>query len=105
VTAYSVTQRTHEIGIRMTLGARKADVLKMVVVQGLKLAVVGVAAGLVASLVLTRLAKSLLYGVEAADPVTLVAVSAILIGVTAAACLVPARRAARVDPLVALKYE
>jgi putative ABC transport system permease protein len=105
VTAYSVTQRTHEIGIRMTLGARKGDVLKMVVGQGLKLAVVGVAAGLVAALLLSRLATSLLYGVEAADPVTLAAVAAILIGVTAAACLVPARRAARVDPLVALKYE
>ena len=105
VTAYSVTQRTHEIGIRMTLGARKADVLKMVVGQGLKLAVVGVAAGLVAALALSRLATSMLYGVEAADPVTLVAVSAILICVTAAACLVPARRATKVDPLVALKYE
>ncbi|HEY0170879.1 MAG TPA: ABC transporter permease [Pyrinomonadaceae bacterium] len=105
VTAYSVTQRTHEIGIRMTLGARKADVLKMVVGQGLKLAVVGVAAGLVVALALSRLATSMLYGVEAADPVTLVAVAAILICVTAAACLIPARRATRVDPLVALKYE
>ena len=105
VTAYSVTQRTHEIGIRMTLGAQKGDVLRLVVVQGLKLAVVGVAAGLLAALALSRLATSMLYGVEAADPLTLLAVSVILIGVTAAACLVPARRAANVDPLVALKYE
>jgi putative ABC transport system permease protein len=105
VTAYSVTQRTHEIGIRMTLGAQKGDVLRLVVVQGLKLAVVGVAAGLLAALALSRLATSFLYGVEAADPLTLLAVSVVLIGVTAAACLVPARRAARVDPLVALKYE
>ena len=105
VTAYSVTQRTHEIGIRMTLGAQKRDVLKMVVGQGLKLAVVGVAVGLLAALALSRLATSMLYGVEAADPLTLAAVSLILICVTAAACFVPARRAARVDPLVALKYE
>ena len=105
VTAYSVTQRTHEMGIRMTLGAQKRDVLRLVVVQGLKLAVVGVAAGLLVALALSRLATSMLYGVEAADPLTLAAVSAILIAVTAAACLVPARRAANVDPLVALKYE
>lgn len=105
VTAYSVTQRTHEIGIRMTLGARKGDVLRLIVAQGLKLAVVGVVAGLLAALALSRLATSMLYGVEAADPLTLVAVSAILFGVTAAACLIPARRATRVDPLVALKYE
>ncbi|HEX8500049.1 MAG TPA: ABC transporter permease [Pyrinomonadaceae bacterium] len=105
VTAYSVTQRTHEIGVRMTLGAQKRDVLLMVVLQGLKLAVVGVAVGLLAALALSRLATSMLYGVEAADPLTLAAVSAILIGVTAAACLIPARRAANVDPLVALKYE
>jgi putative ABC transport system permease protein len=105
VTAYSVTQRTHEIGIRMTLGAQKRDVLRMVVAQGLKLALVGVGAGLLVALALSRLATSMLYGVEAADPLTLLAVSAILFGVTAAACLVPARRAAKVDPLVALKYE
>ena len=105
VTAYSVTQRTHEIGIRMTLGAQKRDVLRLVVAQGLKLAVVGVVAGLLAALALSRLATSMLYGVQAADPVTLLAVSAILFGVTAAACFVPARRAANVDPLVALKYE
>jgi putative ABC transport system permease protein len=105
VTAYSVTQRTHEIGIRMTLGAQKRDVLRMVVAQGLKLAVVGVVAGLLVALALSRLAKSMLYGVEAADPLTLAAVSAILICVTAAACLIPARRATKVDPLVALKYE
>jgi putative ABC transport system permease protein len=105
VTAYSVTQRTHEIGIRMTLGAQKRDVLRMVVAQGLKLAAVGVVAGLLVALALSRLTTSMLYGVEAADPLTLLAVSAILICVTAAACLVPARRAAKVDPLVALKYE
>ncbi|HYG78737.1 MAG TPA: FtsX-like permease family protein, partial [Pyrinomonadaceae bacterium] len=105
VTAYSVTQRTHEIGIRMTLGAQKGDVLRLVVVQGLKLAAVGVVAGLLVALALSRLATSMLYGVEPADPLTLLAVSAILFGVTAAACLVPARRAAKVDPLIALKYE
>jgi putative ABC transport system permease protein len=105
VTAYGVTQRTHEIGIRMTLGAQKGDVLRMVVGQGLRLAAVGAAAGLFAALALSRLATSMLYGVEAADPLTLAAVSATLFGVTTAACLVPARRAAKVDPLVALKYE
>jgi putative ABC transport system permease protein len=105
VTAYSVTQRTHEIGIRMTLGAQKRDVLKMVVLQGVKLALVGVAVGLLAALVLMRLATSLLYGVEVTDPLTLVAVPATLVGVTLLACCIPAIRATRIDPMVALRYE
>ncbi|HEX8720664.1 MAG TPA: ABC transporter permease [Pyrinomonadaceae bacterium] len=105
VTSYSVTQRTHEIGLRMTLGAQKGDVLRLVVAQGLKLAAVGVGLGLLGSLALARLATSVLYGVEGADPLTLAGVSLVLLVVTAAACLIPARRAAKVDPLVALKYE
>jgi predicted permease len=108
VISYSVTQRVHEIGIRMALGAEKRDVFRMVVVQGLSLAFAGLAIGVTAALVLTRLLLScshLLYGVGASDPATLVSVSAVLIGVAILACYLPARRAMRVDPIVALRCE
>ncbi|MET0622688.1 MAG: ABC transporter permease [Pyrinomonadaceae bacterium] len=105
VTAYSVVQRTREIGIRLALGAQKRDVLRLVIAQGLKLALVGVAVGLLAALALMKLAASLLYGIDVADPLTLAGVSALLIVLTILACLVPARRATKVNPIIALKHE
>jgi ABC-type antimicrobial peptide transport system permease subunit len=105
VISYSVTRRTTEFGIRLAMGAGTGDVLGLVLGQGLRLALIGVAAGAVGALALTRLIRGLLFGISSFDPMTFAAMALGLIGVTVLACLIPARRATKVDPLVALRYE
>jgi putative ABC transport system permease protein len=105
VVSYAVAQRTHEIGIRVALGASKGDVLRLVVRQSLIWAVGGTMLGIIGSLGVMRLLGAMLYGVQPADPLVLAAVSALLMGVALVACYIPARRAARVDPMTALRYQ
>ena len=105
VMAHAVTQRTREIGVRMALGARPGDVLRLILTEGLRLVLVGVALGLAAAFFLARLLEGMIYGVSLRDPVVLVAVNALMIAVATVACYVPARRAMRVDPIESLRYE
>jgi putative ABC transport system permease protein len=105
VISYSAAQRSPEIGIRMAVGAQRHDILRLILGQGAKLAVLGLGIGLVLALLLTRLMASLLYNVSATDPLTFGGVAIILLGAAVTACYIPARRAMRVDPIVALRYQ
>jgi putative ABC transport system permease protein len=103
--SYLVAQRGKEIGIRVALGARRRDVLKLVIGQGMAVALTGVSLGLGAALAVTRMIKSLLFGVSATDPLTFVGIASLLLFVAFAACVIPARRTTKVDPLTALRCD
>jgi putative ABC transport system permease protein len=103
--SYSVTQRTHEIGIRMAIGARPRDVFKMILGHGMKLALIGVGLGLIGAFALTRLMASMLFGVEPTDATTFGVLSMLLIGIALLACYLPGRRATKVEPTISLRYE
>jgi putative ABC transport system permease protein len=105
VLAYTVTQQSHEIGIRMALGAQQRDVMRLILKRGARLALLGVAIGAAGAVLLTHLMASLLYGISPTDPVTLCSVTIVLVGVALLACYIPARRAMRVDPMQALRHE
>ena len=105
VMAYSAAQRTREIGIRIALGAERSDILKLIIRQGIFLISIGAGLGLALALAATRVLQSLLFGVSATDPLTFAVVLFVLVGVALLACYLPARRATKVDPLIALRYE
>jgi putative ABC transport system permease protein len=105
VISYSVAQRTNEFGVRMAIGAQRSDVLRMVLAQGLKLGLAGVAAGSAGALLLTRFLHGMLFGIDSLDPATFVAMAGVLGGVATLAAFLPALRATRVEPITALRYE
>jgi ABC-type antimicrobial peptide transport system permease subunit len=105
VVSYSVTQRRPEIGMRMALGAQRQDILRLIVGHGARLALIGVAIGIGGAFALTRLIRTMLFGVSITDPLTFLAVAMVLTTVALAACYIPARRAIRIDPIVALRHE